>query len=148
MEADKRDEEEVQLAYREEMFTLPKNLYLIGMLNTADRSLAMIDYALRRRFSFISMRPQFGSAKFKALLAQNQDPKIGALISAVVQLNDAIRSDAGLGEGFEIGHSYFCSKMAAADIVEFELKPLLKEYWYDDSDKVDEWSRNLDNAVK
>ena len=147
IEADKRNED-ISLAYTREPFFVPDNVYIIGMMNTADRSLAMIDYALRRRFSFISMRPQFGNEKFKALLAQNQDPKIGALISAVVQLNDAIRSDSGLGEGFEIGHSYFCSKMTAADIVEFELKPLLKEYWYDDPDKVDEWNRNLDNAVK
>ncbi len=148
IEADKRNEYIINLAYTREPFSVPDNVYIIGMMNTADRSLAMIDYALRRRFSFISMKPQFSDEKFKALLAKNHDPKIGALVSAVMQLNEAIRSDAGLGEGFEIGHSYFCSNMAAADIVEFELKPLLKEYWYDDSDKVEEWIRNLDNAVK
>ena len=147
IEADKRNED-VSLAYTGEQFFVPDNVYIIGMMNTADRSLAMIDYALRRRFSFVTMRPQFGNEKFKEMLAAKQDSKIITLVKCVELLNEAVRSDAGLGEGFEIGHSYFCGKLSASEIVEFELKPMLKEYWYDDNDKVDEWSQKLDNAIK
>lgn len=147
IEADKRNED-VRLAYLDEPFFVPDNVYIIGMMNTADRSLAMIDYALRRRFAFVPMKPQFDNEKFKAKIAESSDPKMAALVSCVIQLNAEIRNDAGLGEGFEIGHSYFCGKLSAADIVEFELKPLLKEYWYDDQGKVDEWSRKLDSVMK
>lgn len=147
IEADKRNDD-VRLAYTGEPFFVPDNVYIIGMMNTADRSLAMIDYALRRRFSFVPMRPQFDNDRFKKMIAANPDQKIKSLVKCVSQLNEAIRGDSGLGEGFEIGHSYFCGKLSAADIVEFELKPMLKEYWYDDQNKVEEWSRNLDNAVQ
>ncbi len=147
IEADKRNED-VRLAYTGESFFVPENVYIIGMMNTADRSLAMIDYALRRRFSFVPMRPQLDNEKFKAVIAENHDPKIVDLVTCVSKLNEAIRNDAGLGEGFEIGHSYFCGKLAATDIVEFELKPLLREYWYDNLEKVDEWSRKLEDVLK
>ena len=148
IEADKRNDD-VQLAYTGQSFFVPENVYIIGMMNTADRSLAMIDYALRRRFAFISMRPKFNDEKFITLIEASHDPKIKSLVDCVLKLNDAIREDSGLGEGFEIGHSYFCDcNLSAADIVEFELKPMLKEYWYDDPDKLNEWCKNLDNAVK
>lgn len=147
IESDKRNDD-VSLAYTGEPFFVPDNVYIIGMMNTADRSLAMIDYALRRRFSFVPMRPQFSNDKFKQLIAENPDSRIKSLVDCVVLLNEAIRQDIGLGEGFEIGHSYFCGSMSAADIVEFELKPMLREYWYDDQDKVEEWSRRLDDVVK
>jgi 5-methylcytosine-specific restriction protein B len=147
IEPDKRNED-VRLAYTGEPFFVPDNVYIIGMMNTADRSLAMIDYALRRRFSFVTLRPQLKNPKFEALLAKNSDPGIKRLAECVCRLNEVIRNDVGLGEGFEIGHSYFCGRnLNAADIVEFELKPLLKEYWYDDMEKVEEWSLNLDRSI-
>lgn len=64
IEKDYRDTE-IKLAYNGEMFCVPSNLYIIGMMNTADRSLAMIDYALRRRFSFYEMTPGFDTEGFK-----------------------------------------------------------------------------------
>ena len=147
IEADKR-EEEVRLAYTRESFVVPDNVYLIGMMNTADRSLAMIDYALRRRFSFVTMEPKFMNDKFKEMMARKADAKRDALVACVIRLNEAIRNDSGLGKGFEIGHSYFCGGLPPADIVEFELIPLLEEYWYDASEKVGEWTSKLREAVR
>lgn len=148
IEADKRNED-VSLAYTGEPFFVPDNVYIIGMMNTADRSLAMIDYALRRRFSFITMRPAFGDQRFDAVVKENPDTRISRLIECVRNLNKAICADASLGEGFEIGHSYFCNPRANADdIAEFELKPMLREYWFDDPAKALEWSRKLDDVLK
>lgn len=148
IEADKRNDD-VRLAYTGELFFVPDNIYIIGMMNTADRSLAMIDYALRRRFAFMTLHPRFEDEKFKALIAEHPDQKVTKLVQCVLELNVAIRSDAALGEGFEIGHSYFCDRnIRAADIVEFELMPILNEYWYDDPDKVEEWSLRLHKAIE
>ena len=150
MEADKR-EEEVQLAYREELFSVPKNLYIIGMLNTADRSLAMIDYALRRRFSFVEMVP----ALDKLIKVWEIDPasKLGKLLDEVNNLNDDIKGDSSLGSGFCIGHSYFCNREAVTDanlsnIVEYEIIPMLEEYWFDNPTKATDWSERLRAAIK
>ena len=147
IEADKR-EEEVRLTYTRESFVVPDNVYLIGMMNTADRSLAMIDYALRRRFSFVTMEPKFTDDKFKKMMARTPDAKRDSLVACVIRLNEAIRNDSGLGKGFEIGHSYFCGGLPPSDIVEFELIPLLEEYWYDASEKVGEWTSKLREAVR
>ena len=150
MEADKR-EEEVQLAYREELFSVPKNLYIIGMLNTADRSLAMIDYALRRRFSFVEMVPAID----KLIKLRGIDPtsKLGKLLDEVKNLNDDIKGDSSLGSGFCIGHSYFCNNEAVTDanlpnIVEYEIVPMLEEYWFDNPAKAADWSERLRAAIK
>ena len=70
------------------------------------------------------------------------------LVACVIRLNEAIRNDSGLGKGFEIGHSYFCGGLPPSDIVEFELIPLLEEYWYDASEKVGEWTSKLREAVR
>lgn len=150
MEADKRGEE-VQLAYRKESFSVPANLYIIGMLNTADRSLAMIDYALRRRFSFVEMKPQL-----KELISRKgieQTSKLGKLLKEVIELNEAIMDDPSLGTGFCIGHSYFCNDEAVTDenlfnIVEYEIIPMLEEYWFDNPNKATEWSDRLRTAIK
>lgn len=143
----------ITLAYSEERFAVPKNLYIIGMMNTADRSLAMIDYALRRRFSFYPMKPGFGSEGFKKYQAELANEKFDALIAKVKELNEAIVEDGSLGSGFEIGHSYFCNKMEATDewlhaVVNYEIIPMLEEYWFDNKDNVSTWSVNLRNAIK
>lgn len=150
IEADKR-EEEVQLAYREELFSVPKNLYIIGMLNTADRSLAMIDYALRRRFSFVEMKPAID----KLITVRNIEhtSKMGKLLDEIKNLNDEIASDPSLGTGFCIGHSYFCDNEAVLDanllnIVEYEIVPMLEEYWFDNPNKATEWSERLREVLK
>lgn len=120
----------VQLAYTKDSFIVPENLHIIGMMNTADRSLAMIDYALRRRFSFVNMEPGFNTAGFKKYLEQN--PKFKALTAKIVELNAKITADASLGKGFCIGHSYLCKPDSdIKSIIKYDLIPLIEEYWFD-----------------
>lgn len=147
IESDKRGVE-LQLLYADEQFSIPSNVYIIGMMNTADRSLAMLDYALRRRFAFFELAPAFSSAGFRAYRTKVNNPKFDRLIATVEQLNDVIANDDSLGEGFCIGHSYFCTNATINDewmrsVVEYELIPLLKEYWFDEAVKVKDWSRTL-----
>ena len=129
---------EIKLAYNDESFCVPDNLYLIGMMNTADRSLAMIDYALRRRFSFFEMKPGFQTEGFKKYQEAIGDEKFDRIIDAVVSLNQEIEKDDSLGSGFCIGHSYFCTNkptdidnMWLENIIEYDIKPMLREYWFD-----------------
>ena len=138
------------LAYSGLPFAVPKNLYIIGMMNTADRSLAMIDYALRRRFSFFEMEPGFDSAGFKKLQSRMSDETFDVLIEQIQALNADIAKDASLGKGFQIGHSYFCLKKDETcsaqwlrSIVDFDILPTLSEYWYDEPDKVSDWEKKL-----
>ena len=152
IESDKRGVE-LQLLYADEQFSIPSNVHIIGMMNTADRSLAMLDYALRRRFAFFEITPAFGSSGFRAYRTKINNPKFDRLIATVEQLNDVIANDDSLGEGFCIGHSYFCTKATINDewmksVVEYELIPLLKEYWFDEAAKVKDWSRTLREVVK
>lgn len=141
------------LAYNGMSFSVPKNLYLIGMMNTADRSLAMIDYALRRRFSFFNMEPGFTSDGFKTYQNSLNSDKFNKLIAEVINLNKAIASDKSLGSGFCIGHSYFCGHTAETidahvkGIVNYDIIPMLQEYWFDDTDSVKKWSDLLSGAV-
>lgn len=152
IENDKRGVE-LQLLYADEKFSVPGNVYIIGMMNTADRSLAMLDYALRRRFAFFEMKPGFNTDGFREYRMGLASDKFDRLIHCVENLNAAIASDESLGEGFCIGHSYFCNLKKATDqalsgIVEFELIPLLKEYWFDEPIKVKDWISNLRSAIK
>lgn len=129
----------IKLAYRNEQFSVPGNLYIIGMMNTADRSLAMIDYALRRRFSFHTMLPGFTTDGFKAEIEKHTDPRIPKVVEAIVSLNRVIEKDDSLGSGFCIGHSYFCNRPADEpwidNVVRYDLCPMLDEYWFDSKDK-------------
>ena len=131
---------EIKLAYTDELFAVPKNLYIIGMMNTADRSLAMIDYALRRRFSFFEMYPGFATEGFKSYQLSLANEKLDKLIQGIQALNEAISSDDSLGNGFCIGHSYFCNQTEFSmewleNVVEYDIEPMLKEYWFDDVQK-------------
>jgi len=150
IEADKRDKKwEVDLTYSpsgDVKFHVPKNLYLIGTMNTADRSLAMVDYALRRRFVFLDLEPGFTTKGFRERLSTLglSTAFMEQLVARIGTLNGAIRSDKSLGAGFCIGHSYFCQKPQDLDervwfdrIVRTEIAPLLREYWFDDRDKAD-----------
>ena len=156
IENDKRgSKNKLQLLYRDEMFYVPENVYIIGMMNTADRSLAMLDYALRRRFAFFDLKPGFTTEGFRAYRDSLDNKKFEALVGCVQSLNEKIAADESLGEGFCIGHSYFCNMEPdevtdekLQSIVEYELIPMLKEYWFDEPLKVKEWSDNLRSAVK
>lgn len=152
IEADKRGKKyAMPLTYskRDETFYIPENVYIIGTMNTADRSLALVDYALRRRFAFISIEPNFDNA-FKTFLQQNNVSSTLAnhIASKMTSLNENIAQENTLGKDFKIGHSYFCDfpedlneeneKEWFEEVVEFEVKPLLEEYWFDKPNKVSE----------
>ena len=154
IESDKRGNE-LQLLYSRELFSVPTNVHIIGMMNTADRSLAMLDYALRRRFAFVELRPAFDSDGFRKYCAGLDNPRFEALVREVESLNRVIAEDESLGEGFCIGHSYFCNMEAdsctdatLASIVDYELIPMLKEYWFDEPGKVREWSDRLRRSLR
>lgn len=154
IENDKRSVS-LQLLYSDEKFSVPKNIYIIGMMNTADRSLAMLDYALRRRFAFFEIKPGFTTDGFREYRMSLENEKFDKLIACVESLNNVISNDESLGDGFCIGHSYFCNLLpdtindqVLSGIVEYELIPLLKEYWFDEPTKVKDWSSNLRSAIK
>lgn len=136
------------LAYNGLSFTVPKNLYIIGMMNTADRSLAMIDYALRRRFSFFEIEPGFDSEGFIKYQDSLNNETLNTLIERVKELNREIALDKSLGKGFCIGHSYFCGQTVCSDdwmysIIDYDILPMLSEYWFDDSGKLQRWENIL-----
>lgn len=138
------------LAYNGMPFTVPENLYIIGMMNTADRSLAMIDYALRRRFSFFEIDPGFESKGFSDYKDSLENDTFDELISKIIELNNEITRDKSLGKGFCIGHSYFCrrTKETCTDewmqsVVDYDILPMLSEYWFDDDAKVQRWDNIL-----
>jgi len=154
IEADKRGQE-LRLLYKNETFSVPPNVHIIGMMNTADRSLAVLDYALRRRFGFFEMAPGFDSAGFTAWQQSAESPALDALVGVLVDLNRAIANDDALGPGFAIGHSYLCPPGAddADDdwlfsVVEDELVPLLDEYWFDEPETARQWAGRLRGAVR
>ncbi|MGV8111813.1 MAG: AAA family ATPase [Lentimicrobium sp.] len=149
IEHDKRHEKyALKLTYAEDekdTFFIPSNLYIIGTMNTADRSLAIVDYALRRRFAFITLHPSFGEAFRSFETGRGLSPAlIDRIIKSVYQANQEIAKDINLGEGFQIGHSYFCTYPGDNvdeiewynEVIEYEIKPLLEEIWFDDQEKV------------
>ena len=145
----------IALAYHDELFSVPENLYLIGLMNTADRSLAMIDYALRRRFSFFDMEPGFDTEGFKELKKSIGNELFDELISKIIKLNEEIENDKTLGSGFCIGHSYFCNLtkntctlQKLRSIVKHDILPMLKEYWFDEQDKYERWESQLQGLFK
>ncbi len=155
IEADKRAEKfALKLTYaedEEDRFYVPGNLYIIGTMNTADRSLAIVDYALRRRFAFVTLQPDY-DINFRSFLLSKglSTSMVEHICSSVKKVNDKIKEDINLGEGFQIGHSYFCTYKANedenkwwSDILNFELKPLLEEIWFDDSARVTEILKQL-----
>jgi len=158
IEEDKRGKDfAIHLTYAnkdEPKFFIPANVYVIGMMNTADRSLAMIDYALRRRFVFYSVNPLFEEDDlFKNhLISKGLEEELAKkIISCFKTLNQKISVDDSLGDGFKIGHSYFCGQGHVNDdyesendedwynsIITYEIAPLLKEYWFDNLEMAQE----------
>ncbi len=158
IEPDKRGKEyAIPLTYAQatdDRFYIPENLYFIGTMNTADRSLAMVDYALRRRFSFISLSPKFETFEFKAFLQSKGVEKelVDKIVRKMSALNKEItKDDKNLGIGYQIGHSFFCPNdgFDAYDnnwyqcVVQHEIRPLLEEYWFDKLDDVDKHVKSL-----
>jgi 5-methylcytosine-specific restriction protein B len=158
VEADKRSSEwEIPLAYsqtHEETFHVPNNVYIVGLMNSADRSLAVVDYALRRRFAFVQLTPAYGSPRFRSFLKDRgaSTSLIEEIIDNMGALNDFIAKDtANLGPGFVIGHSFFCDvpKEGVPDrewyeaVIDTEIAPLLDEYWFDKPDEVRKWVSRL-----
>ncbi len=137
----------------DELFYVPENLYLIGMMNTADRSLAMVDYALRRRFRFVDIEPGFETTAFRECLAGCGAPP--ALTQKIIDRMSIVNADIAadtknLGRGYRIGHSFFCPRNGSvpddawyARIIRNEIVPLLEEYWFDDPEKVDRLREKL-----
>ncbi len=148
IEKDKRDQK-VKLSYTGKTFKVPANVYIIGMMNTADRSLAIIDYALRRRFAFYTVLPLYESDTFKAKIDSLNNAKLSKIVDKIKDINKEIREDSSLGEGFEIGHSYFINlknnvtEFEIEMIVKYEILPLLKEYWFDEESKYNKYKDEL-----
>jgi hypothetical protein len=125
----------------DEPFSVPKNVHVLGLMNTADRSLAVVDYALRRRFAFVTLLPRFQHDKFRAHLIERgvSDALVDRIIGRMGGLNERISKDRRLGTGFVIGHSFFCDPPGTdhdvwyRSVVDNEIAPLLREYWYDDA---------------
>ena len=142
----------IKLTYSDEEFYVPENLYIIGMMNTADRSLALIDYALRRRFCFFEMKPAFDKNSFKEYQRTLNDALFDTTIKKIQELNNVINNDETLGESFVIGHSYFCynegtqvDKQLLFNTITYDILPTLKEYWFDNNKKYTDWEQNLMN---
>ena len=148
LEADKRGKDfAIPLTYSPagERFGIPDNVHVLGLMNTADRSLAIVDYALRRRFAFEWLRPAYGTRQFREHLleADLEAGLVNRIVRNLSELNERIRDDKDLGPGFEIGHSYFVPEESAdeqwyLDTVETQVAPLLREYWFDKPEQVDE----------
>jgi hypothetical protein len=158
IESDKRGAKwALRLAYssdKSEKFFVPENVYLIGLMNTADRSLAVVDYALRRRFAFVDLKPAFQSTRFRDYLvdAGASVALVKRIVERMSALNDEITKDAAnLGPGFCVGHSFFCVQSGSAppddawyqDVIATEIAPLLREYWFDDPVRAEQYVKAL-----
>lgn len=147
IENDKRGAEyAVPLTYSGDPFFVPENVHIIGMMNTADRSLAMIDYALRRRFSFVPIEPAFSNPDFIKYIKRDSQTLGEKILSEMVALNVDIKKD--LGVGFQIGHSYFCNcdnitEQWYESVLRYEILPLLDEYWFDNEKQHSKWVKGL-----
>lgn len=150
LEADKRSPNEaLELSYRKtagEHVYIPSNLYVVGTMNIADRSLALVDLALRRRFAFIDLEPTLGEAWRDWVRDKNgiDSEFLDNIEQRISALNDEITKDPSLGAQFQIGHSYVTpavgmnimdAKKWFVEVVETEIGPLLDEYWFDDLEK-------------
>jgi len=152
MDKDHRDEP-IELACSGMPFRIPKNVHIIGLMNTADRSIAMLDFALRRRFAFFTLKPAFDTSSFRVEQYQLGNEQFNNVINSIVDLNNFIADKkSGLGAGFCIGHSFFCNEKGLVathleETIEQEIIPLIREYWFDDDTKFEEQSEKLRKAL-
>lgn len=154
IEANKRSPKyAIKLTYsdpEDEKFYVPDNVYILGCMNTSDRSLAIVDYALRRRFAFYTIEPQFGKAFVNYLLPKFDEKFVEAICNHINNVNEIIRQSPSLGKGMEIGHSYFCDCEGISnaeswwiDICEYELFPYIREICFDDDDLAEQLCKSL-----
>ena len=158
LETDKRKPEEaLELSYvreKGEKFHIPENLYVIGTMNIADRSLALVDLALRRRFAFIDLEPEFGEAWLRWGENVNGLDRefLEDIQKRIMNLNKEIEEAPTLGPQFQVGHSYFTPSNGQRiedpwewfrQIVDTEIEPYLKECWFDAPDKAEISIREL-----
>lgn len=162
LERDKRREDEaIELAYRQtqgERVFIPDNLYVIGTMNIADRSLALVDLALRRRFAFVTLEPRLND-RWKAWCSEQgqiDETSISLIQQLFGELNAEIAGDRSLGPQFRIGHSYVTPAKAEViddprdwlrQIISTEIAPLLEEYWYDNPDRAKKLTGRLLEAL-
>ena len=167
IEADKRSPEHaVELQHPIEdpllddgRFFVPPNLYIIGTMNLADKSLTGMNVAMRRRFAFVELHPQFNSPRFQEEIGRTGMPEgmLKQIIERMVDLNKAIEEDPSSDRQYAVGHSFFCPPQVSQeyssadweawyrDVVEFEIRPLLEEYWFDAPENA---KRAVDNLIK
>ena len=166
IEPDKRDSAHaIELQHRrhmegkgsnlgDESFYVPPNIYIVGTMNLADRSLTGMNIAMRRRFAFFDLRPRFDSKRFREWLNDRKMPidLRNRICEKMESLNKVIQNDPSLGENYAIGHSFFCPdgdgeiddwKKWHQSVVDQEIRPLLKEYWFDDPEKADDQADKL-----
>lgn len=154
IEANKRSPRyAIKLTYSDpddEKFYVPDNVYILGCMNTADRSLSIVDYALRRRFAFFTIEPEFGKAFCDFLTQKFDDDFVTDICKRLIDINELIKQHPSLGKGMEIGHSYFCEIKEASDaeiwwqnICKYELVPYLREICFDDDDLLKELCKRL-----
>ena len=151
LESDKRGRShEITPLYRrsaEDRVSVPENVFVIGTMNIADRSLALVDYALRRRFAFITLEPKFKAPAYRDWLIEREmdPPLVDRIITSMTALNEKISADRQLGRAYQIGHSFFCPPGEEfsilgldwfEEIISTEIRPLVEEYWFDEPDKV------------
>lgn len=175
IEDDKRSDFKytVKLPYSNELFNVPSNIYIIGMMNTADRSLALLDYALRRRFSFVDIKPAFDKPKFIEYQNKINNNYFNEIIETIKDINKYIENleeNPSLGLGFAIGHSYFSNldedklkendsydveksyqenlELVLTSILEYDIKPIIMEYWFDDEDKQKKVIEKIDKIMR
>ena len=148
----------MELAYPRragERVYVPENLYVIGTMNVADRSLALVDLALRRRFAFVNLVPSLNEAWQQWCVGKGLDTTSIAHIQTRMQvLNDEIAADRALGSQFQIGHSYVTphepvhdAQAWFAEVVQSEIGPLLHEYWFDTPERANETVAKLLQAA-
>lgn len=153
IEADHRDERISFPASKSRTFSVPSNVFIIGMMNTADRGLALIDYALRRRFAFVELEPALHNESFRRMISDAKCKELSKLVDVTDELNNQIKHDASLGSGFRIGHSYFClkppvTKEDVRSVIYYELVPLVQEYWFDQESVATDAIELLESAME
>lgn len=136
-----------------ENFYIPENIYIIGMMNTADKGMILLDQTLQRHFNFVEIEPAFDCDKFLEYIEDKKNNKLKNLVSEVQAINLEIEEDQSLGRGFKIGHGHFCNLNDVSDgdllmITTFGIIPKIEEYWGDEEARLQYWKKKLCESIK